>query len=139
MSAKTIIYLLVFAVSPPAFGQTESEDFQSFCFHFFTDSAFQSSRISFPLKTIRYSEGFEKVDSLFTSEKHWQFSDFGYLGRESPDNYHVQIYDNFSQVLRNTGERVVAFEGLENGIHLSLFFRLQSSKWILVKIEDFST
>ena len=79
------------------------------------------------------------MDTLYTIAEHWQFSTFGFWGTNVPDNYHVQIYDNFAQTLRDSSERVVAFEGMESGIRVSLFFRLVENKWFLVKIEDFST
>lgn len=47
------------------------------------------------------------------------------------------IYDNFGKRQRASGERVLTFEGISNGINSSMYFRLIDGKWHLVKIEDF--
>ncbi len=136
---KSAIILLIVSVSSLAFGQSKSEDFQGFVGRFFSDSTFQAVRIKYPLATLKYSHGFEQIDTSFTDAARWRFSNFGFWGAKGSDTYHVQIYDNFAQTLRDSAERVIAFEGLENGIHVSLFFRLLTGKWFLIKIEDFST
>ena len=43
-----------------------------------------------------------------------------------------------SDVYKRQKERVISFEGVENGIQVNLFFEYSSSSWLLVKLEDFS-
>ena len=47
------------------------------------------------------------------------------------------IYDNFRKSQSESGERILAFEGISNGINSSMYFRFTDGKWYLVKIEDF--
>jgi len=47
------------------------------------------------------------------------------------------VYDDFSKTQKASGERVLAFEGVGNGINSSLYFRLIHGRWILIKAEFF--
>ena len=52
--------------------------------------------------------------------------------------YDIMVYDGFDKRQRDSGQRVLAFEGVSNGINSSMYFRLIDGKWWLVKIEDFN-
>ena len=125
--------------------QDKTEDFDQFCKSFFSDRAFQVSRIAFPLVKVQITEDLEDVDTILVQRQDWQYSDFGYGKKrdQTTDNWEIRLYDNFalkkSKRLTNTTERVVGFEGIDNGISVHLYFELRGSKWTLVKFQDLST
>jgi hypothetical protein len=137
MKALIIVFLL--SVVPCSFAQPGKEDFRKFCGAFFSDTLFQMERIVFPLCTIQIDSDLVTIDTIVAAKSSWRFRNFGFWGRPAAWSYHAQVYDNFSQTLRDTGERVVAFEGIENGIQITLFFRLINNRWFLVKMQDLST
>ncbi len=112
-------------------------DFGWFLYKFFNDRAFQLQRVQFPLKKerLRLGEG--------TVIEHIAKTDWQHLS--GPSMYHCKldcfqtvIYDNFRRQMRNSGERVLSYEGLGNGILESLYFRLIDGKWMLVRWDDTS-
>ena len=130
--------LMLLSLSTPA-GQRKSstkttEDFREFCALFFSDSTFQQERVKFPLPSLTLKDPASPVDTVLLRETDWHFSDFRY----SANSFNVQVYDNFKKRLRSTPERVVSFEGTENGIDLSLYFQRIEGKWYLVKRADLS-
>ena len=50
--------------------------------------------------------------------------------------YDIVIYDNFAREFHGSTERVLAFEGPDNGINDALYFKLESGEWMLVGWED---
>ena len=54
------------------------------------------------------------------------------------EEYVIQLYDNFQGTLEQTKERLLSYEGVENGISINYYFKLIDSKWFLVKYENFS-
>ena len=73
------------------------------------------------------------IDTVITKEN-WKF-DCIYIN----DQYVTQTYDNFNMNLRETSERVISFEGVENGISIQYYFRRLDGLWLLVKYVDGST
>ncbi len=126
--------LLLLLLSTPPAQRKSSEEFREFCAVFFSDSTFQKARVTFPLLALTVNDSAARVDTVLMQADQWHFSDFGFLA----NNYNVQVYDNFKRLLRSSGERVVSFEGSENGIQFSLYFQLVEGKWYLVKWEDLS-
>jgi hypothetical protein len=112
------------------YSQSKSEDFTSFTYSFFSDTLFQKERTIFPLMNLKFDPVKDDYDTSFVTTKDWVYSNYHFLDQM----FHVQIYDNFKRTLRNTNERVVSFEGVENGIGLSLFFTNKHKKWFLLKI-----
>lgn len=55
------------------------------------------------------------------------------------DCYDLIIYDNFEKTQRESSERVLSFEGVNNGINSSLYFKRFNGQWYLVKYEEFDT
>jgi len=132
---QTMFCGLLMLVCRPILAQEKPENFNEFVFKFLTDSTFQVHRIRFPLLTARLNLETLSLDTLVESRISWRF-----LGNPHPnENSRMQIYDNFERVLRQTGERVVSFEGIENGIDSSLYFKLIKGKWYLVRFVDRST
>jgi hypothetical protein len=129
------ILLAMLLHTSPAVAQVHHEQFREFASSFFTDSTYQSLRISYPLLQVTLNMNTLEDDTVRVNEGNWTFTDFGYL---SP-SYAIQTYDNFQKSLRPSGERVISFEGIENGINLSLYFRLINHQWYLVKIVNHST
>lgn len=77
----------------------------------------------------------DRDDSSSIEKKDWLYSDHNYR----QNSFRTQVYDNFKMKMRNTGERVVHYEGIENGINYSMYFKLVGRKWYLVKIIDRGT
>jgi hypothetical protein len=128
------LLFLVLLSTQCVYAQHAKEEFRDFCGKFFSDSTVQRNRVKFPLKRIVYNQERDSFDTTQVPKNKWGFSDFGYW----KNDYNVQLYDLFSKTLRDTGERVVSFEGVENGIDVSLYFKLLAGKWYLVLWEDSS-
>jgi len=131
---KATFFLLLILLAQSVYSQKDREDFQSFCSNFFSDSTTQRERVKYPLKHVVYNQDQDSFDTTLVSKKSWLFSDFGFW----TNNYNVKVYDSFAKKLRDSGERVLSFEGVENGINMSLYFKLVAGKWYLVLWEDLS-
>lgn len=116
--------------------QKISEDFNVFFEKFCFDENFQISRIKFPLMFVRYNEEYTKLDTLFVKSDGWVFRQF-YFG--PTNNSYGQIYDNFEHKLRDSDERVFAWNGIGNGIKDFLYFKRINGLWFLIKEEDLSS
>jgi hypothetical protein len=135
MRTPSLILLVVLSATTYSPGQRKSEDFRDFIHSYVADSVFQRQRTYYPLPWIRFNTDSNRYDTTYVAEDEWTYGDFGFYA----PRYAVQMYDNFERVLRPTGQRVVSFEGLENGINMSLYFKLTKGKWYLVKVVDLST
>lgn len=112
-----------------------SESFGEFISKFLTSQDFQMSRIQFPLESFvgdigDDGEWVQTKNHLLRSE--WEFTDFGYYDQSLAP----QVYDNFERKLRDTGERLLEFKGIESGILFYLYFERIKGKWYLVKMVD---
>lgn len=111
----------------------ENEDFKFFLHQFAHDTLFQVSRIKFPLPSETFSEdGSAEIDTIYIQKKNWEFISL------IDNEYITTVYDNFNCELRDTGERVLAFEGLASGVLVRYYFKLIDKKWFLVKTRDLS-
>jgi hypothetical protein len=105
------------------------ENFDDFLFKFMDDSLFQFDRIKFPLKSV----DLEKPDKKFKEKKDWKFTNLF-----ADNEYKVQTYDNFEAKLRDTDERMIAWEGVGNGINIQFNFRRTDGLWYLIEYNDYS-
>lgn len=110
-----------------------AENFDSFIEQFISDSAFQLSRIKFPL----ISTTLINADNYLTKEL--QISDWKFTPLYRNEKYKSQLYDNFQMKMRNSDERVFCWEGIENGINVQYRFKCIGVRWFLVQYNDFST
>jgi hypothetical protein len=109
--------------------QTTKENFNSFIYQFIGDSLYQLDRIKFPLRSRR-------ADS----------EDYGTIKRENwkmvrlfgTEEYKAQLYDNFKGELRDTDERLLTWEGIENGVSVQYKFSRIDGLWYLTECNDFS-
>ncbi|MGB5895897.1 MAG: DUF4348 domain-containing protein [Ignavibacteriaceae bacterium] len=115
--------------------QINKEDFYQFILQFSNDSTFQINRIMFPLEVISISKNLTNIDTIKTEKEELRFLEIGI----EEHSYRIQFYDNFEEKLRDSDERVLAFEGIENGISESYLFKLFRGKWFLVNIKKLST
>ena len=112
-------------------------DFRHFVREFFGSEAFQAAHTRFPLEVVSWT-GDSEVASIFVSKADWEFYKGPAYFQCEQECYDIMIYDDFTKKQSDSGERVLAFEGVSNGINSSMYFRLTDGKWYLVKIEDFS-
>lgn len=124
-------------------GVTQTLEFRHFIRYFFKDELYQKAHVKFPLEvvTLTYSEELNDIvpASKFISEQDWK----AYKGPDyyqcQTDCYDLIIYDNFEKTQRESSERVLSFEGVNNGINSSLYFKNFNGQWYLVKYEEFDT
>ena len=113
--------------------QNEKENFNIFLDKFVADSAFQMSRIKFPVKFVTMNfDTYQQVDTVIAEGK-WNYDPI-YLQEEKQS----QIYDNFDMRLRDTDERIFSWHGIRNGINIHYYFKRIDGKWYLVAFEDTS-
>lgn len=110
------------------------DDFNEFFTEFSADSAFQLSRIVFPLKYESSSLRGKEVKTIKKNQYKYDKLEFDGNCQE----YSTQLYDSFSLKMRDTGQRVYVREGLNSGLRQLFFFQRFSGKWFMVKIEDLS-
>jgi hypothetical protein len=105
------------------------EDFDDFLNKFCDDTKFQIERTTFPFPDISILEE-SNNDTLkdYIQKNQWQ-----HLALIMEEKYLVQKYDNFNCKLRNTDERVLAYEGIDNSIGNYYYFKRIDGLWYLIK------
>lgn len=119
----------------------QTVEFRLFLRDFFKKQEFQKQHIQFPLEINYYSYD-ESVSDIAVLTKRIKEDEWEHY--ESPDHYRCEvdcfdlmIYDSFKKEHKETGERVLSFEGVENGINSSLYFKKIKGQWYLVRHEQF--
>jgi hypothetical protein len=136
------LLIFVFTVSSctskPNISQTV--EFRHFVRDFFKNESYQKKHVQFPLEIFYYSQDGE-FDAVLTSKfieesewKHYKGPDFY---RCETNCFDLVIYDSFNKTHEESNERVLSFEGVNNGINSSLFFKKIDDQWYLVKQEQF--
>lgn len=141
---KTFFLLPILLLAACATGpdnNRQTVDFRHFVRDFFQSPDFQLSRIRFPLEVISYQyengDGDPALVIDHISEDEWTFLPGPDFYQCDSDCYDIVIYDNFAKQHTDSGERVLSFEGVNNGINSSLYFTLQDGGWQLVRHEQF--
>lgn len=121
------------------------EDFRLFLRRFFSDPSFQLERVRFPLEWQELVDNPDPAGEPFIerirrkTSGEWNHLEGPAYFRCSTNCYDLVTYDNFRRRPSASTERVVAFEGVDNGINMALYFRLINGKWMLVRYTDGST
>jgi len=138
----TAYFLLLITVS--CFSPKEKESFSAFFHKFSLDEKFQLERVKFPIEReyLGYpaaTNGKPALDPELIKEEisqdAWKHAKFYYDGTRQ---FRPQFYDNFQRKLRDSDERVFAWQGIENGIQIYYYFKRIDGRWFLTKIEDLS-
>lgn len=116
----------------------ETEDFRVFLRRFFHDREFQMERIRFPLPRVTLNAETRRKVTEKISRSAWEFLPGPESFRCRTDCFDIVLYDNFERKWRNDSRRVVAFEGVANGINSALYFLRQDKGWVLVRFVDLS-
>jgi len=132
-----VVILMMISGCSGVSGRSQTMDFRDFVREFFRSEDFQASHIHFPLEVISWT-GDGGVSSTFVTENEWSFYEGPAYFQCNESCYDIMIYDDFDKRQRDSGERVLAFEGVSNGINSSVYFRLTDGNWYLIKIEDFN-
>ena len=101
------------------------EDFSIFQSRFFSDSSYQSDRISFPLDFLKpdtYPRQIAKGDWKFNAHLHWS--------KTNPSDIHFKLIE-----IVDADKNKVVHGRLDNGVFENYTFSLINGKWILVKLE----
>lgn len=142
MKIMRIALLFIFLLPTQLFGAgiAQTMHFRDFLYRFFNDPEYQEKHVMFPYTFVYYSG--EEEDSKLLVEKRGKKAYQFIIG---PDHYRCKqncfdlvIYDNLKRNHKESGERVLALEGVENGINEVLYFKLIDSEWYLVKHESLS-
>lgn len=114
-------------------------DFRLFIWRFFQEPEFQISHVQFPLQKLskEINQNYEIVRETIKRQD-WRHLPGPEHFRCKTSCYDTVIYDNFDRQFRGKTERVLAFEGVDNGINNALYFKLENGEWMLVKWEDLS-
>lgn len=144
---RSVMFLLMTLFLAPGVAQgSPATEFEQFARRFFADRAFQVNHIAFPVRSVEpvdcQEEPGVRPDSLLISRAKWKFIShrWGSSRNLKTDPFYERLYDNFAlkptKQLRDTGKRVVAFEGDGNGINVRFFFIFRQGQWMLVRVED---
>ncbi|HEU4563767.1 MAG TPA: DUF4348 domain-containing protein [Gemmatimonadaceae bacterium] len=105
------------------------EDFDVFLDRFQSDTAFQLSRVRFPLPW--FSQADDSTSRIVRQK--WE-----HLSLRTEGETFTQLFDNFGMELRDTDERVWSLIGRGSDIRQNYFFQRLRGKWYLVRVEDLS-
>ena len=96
------------------------ENFDQFLYSFMTDSEFQLNRIQFPLRYVHFKDGDPGNELITTlvSKNDWEH-DIYFLNETAIP----VVYDNHEKQKPTTDERMLVWEGVENGISVSSYFQ----------------
>jgi len=137
-----IIFFVLVSSTGSVFA-SEHEKFPSFLWQFFNKPAFQLTRIVFPIEFQLLDSDSSGMDLILITKQKVK-SDWKHM--PGPEHYRCEkdcfdfvIYDNHEQKFSETSERLLAYEGVENGINVRLYFILKKGKWFLIRIENEST
>jgi len=140
MKNRLLIIALLFSSSFSYGGSSQTIAFRHFLYDFFQDPEFQINHVANPY-TYTTTSGDEVQSQLVSTPKNldnWKHLEGPEHYRCNKNCYDLMIYDNFDKKHKESGERVLAFEGVKNGIYEMLYFKLTGSEWFLVKYESFS-
>lgn len=144
MKCRVVLALLLCLCSLHVSAEA-AESFQTFLRSFFTDPQFQRQRVRFPLEWQELVANKDPAGEPFvmrTTRKaadNWQHIKGPAFFDCRTSCYDLVTYDNFKRQDSNSKERVLAFEGVDNGIQRSFYFHQIDGKWILVRYVDEST
>ena len=122
ISPKSLLILFLFLFSSLIQAQAIDENFDTFIYHFSSDSVFQASRIQFPIEKVSLSYDHIEETTSEIPKTEWNHN---YLFMNS--SLRTQIYDSFEKKLKDTDERVLSFLGVENGLEVYYYFKRLSS------------
>ncbi len=136
---KKIIYISLLLLTCSCIAQKsitegtkiETENFKSFLEDFSLSKEFQLSRIKFPLSDCKYI-GTYATPCRDIAKNEWNY--IVLVDTLNPPSTIVDIYDNFQLEMKNSGERVLAFEATETNFCRYYFFKAVEEKWFLIKI-----
>ena len=135
----TIVFLLAGCASKPPMPQTM--EFRHFLRDFFKSEEYQLKHVKFPMELVYYVYVEDEFDLVLETK---QIEKKDWVHYEGPDYYEcltncydLVIYDTFDKKQKESGERVLSFEGVSNGINSSLYFKRIDGQWYLVKHEQF--
>lgn len=133
-----LLFTFIFPLNHLVSQTPPGEDFNQFFPRFAVEKDFQLERVQFPLTKIVLvndpnpkGDFIEKTVTIDKSE--WEHISFYYTSDRRP---RAQIFDNFEAKLRDTGERVFAWLGVESGYQIYYYFHRINGRWYLVKIRD---
>lgn len=139
-SACLLLTLLLASCASPPADNRQTADFRGFVRDFFADPEFQKQHIRFPLVTVSlcYNDDTADLEPVVDqlSASHWVFMPGPDVYRCENDCFDIVIYDSFARRHRDSGERVLSFEGAGNGINSALYFAWQDQRWQLVRFEQ---
>lgn len=104
-------------------------DFETFLYHFSTDTTFAKRHISFPLKYIGLNDNYEDTTTYITADKEIEYNFFR--------NNEFIFY--FTTDFNQSNKINLFYRGIDNGIHFNYYFEKRDDKWVLVEETDYST
>jgi hypothetical protein len=135
-----IFFTLLLPISS-SFGEVpQTIEFRSFLYDFFQEPDFQINHISNPYTYASFSSDEEDADlvTVIKNLDNWKHLKGPEHYRCKKNCFDLMIYDNFDKKHIESGKRVLAFEGVENGINSTLYFELINNEWFMVKYESFN-
>lgn len=129
----------------PQMPEVAAESFEGFLEKFENDTAFQLSRIEFPVKDIQLTEDYEHLDTIYTKRENWMPVRF----KTDPQFEHASSYQEFDDfgidstghpnpTLMKTDSRVISIGSQSTG-SFHYYFKLKDGKWFLVAKVDYSS
>ena len=112
----------------------EVESFNDFLVKFKSDPEFQISRTDFPFNIITV-DIVDNVNVKGVQKSDWELIDLNY-----DSSYYYREFDKYQLFIETAQDSSrILFRGFDNGILCTYIFYNRSNKWVLNRLEDFST
>lgn len=115
--------------------ETTDNNFNDFIEKFSTDTAFQASRIKFPLKTKWYDMDNERDSVIYQDRLGVEMMDF----RTKKSTGQFDQWEQQIVIDKNNTSATIQIRGIENGIMVDYSFEKINGSWMLVEMDDSST
>jgi hypothetical protein len=118
---------------------SQTSEFRLFIRDFFNNESYQKAHIQFPLQVIYYTYNADQMPvqtSKWIRKQEWQYYPGPAYYQCAMNCFDIVIYDSFRKYHHPSNERVLSFEGVDNGINSSLYFKRINGQWYLVKDEQ---
>jgi len=110
-------------------------EFKVFLEFFNKDSAFQISRIDFPLKIMEMNGEMSDVEPRAI-----EFQDYEKMDLTYDKSFETREYDKYTQEVILDGSKArIELRGIDNGIHNDFEFKKVDGKWKMITWTDSST
>ncbi len=129
----SLVFMFLISCGKAGKSSRNEEDFSVFFDKFSKDSAFQVSRVKFPVTALLFTSSDRIRDTLSIEQAQWKFMDFA-----KDKSARFNKYEKYEPLLLKEDEHHVIYrlEGIGQERKISYHFEQQEGTWYMVKLSD---